>query len=125
MYRLPGKRKAIDEERQNFDLSAVQAAHQFVRKFPDSTKAVIELGHDEMAVAVLLLIQQPNAKTVQVKKDVREPPFGFKNKEESVSCKNHIFELCFAFVQLCAPQHLLVPIHLIVRRADSTLLIRT
>ena len=74
-----------DEEHQTFDLSAVQTAHQFVRKFPDSTKAVIEFGPDDTAVAVLLLIQQPNAKTVQVKKNVKVPVQGFTSKEESVS----------------------------------------
>ena len=70
---------------EHFELSEVQAAHQFVRKFPDSTKGIIEIGPDGMAVSVLLLIQQPNAKTVQVKKDIKFPPSGFQSKEESVS----------------------------------------
>ena len=63
----------------------VQSAHQFVRKFPDSTRAVIEMNKDEVPCAVILLIQQPNSKAVHIKKRLKPPEQPFRSKDEAVS----------------------------------------
>ncbi|OQV18594.1 hypothetical protein BV898_07419 [Hypsibius exemplaris] len=62
---------------------SVQTVHQFVRKFPDSTRAVIEVDRDGVPCAVLLLIQQPNSKAVHIKKTLKRPALGFASMKDA------------------------------------------
>ncbi|GAU99682.1 hypothetical protein RvY_10643 [Ramazzottius varieornatus] len=63
----------------------VQTAHQFVRKFPDSTRAIIEVDKDDAPCAVLLLIQQPNSKAVHIKKKLKPPEQPYRSKDEALA----------------------------------------
>lgn len=72
---------------QPLSFATVQSAHQFVRKFPDSTRSFVEVKPDGIPCAVVLLFQLPNSKAVHIKKQLREPEGGFASRDAAVSIK--------------------------------------
>lgn len=73
------------------DLGSICNTHHFIRKFPDSTRGLVEVRPDGMPCAVLLLFQLPNTKAVHIKKHLKEPDGGFKSKETAVRfCKSKV-----------------------------------
>ncbi|XP_055328666.1 uncharacterized protein LOC129581552 isoform X2 [Paramacrobiotus metropolitanus] len=89
------------------DFNSVQTAHQYIRKFPDSTKAMVELLPSGMPCAVVLLFQLPNSKAVHIKKKIKAPEGGFSSVDDALKAAASLLDrLVVKF--LCLPPF---PVH--------------